>query len=401
MAKFMSVMRNLGPGMVITAAFIGPGTVTVCLIAGNHYGFQLLWVMLFACIATIILQEMAARLGLITGGGLTEAIHKNIQSPIIKRISMFLIATGILLGNTAYEAGNISGTLIGMRFVLGSSWPDLLGNTLIYCIIASFLYKGTFASIEKLFVLLVGIMSMAFCIAAFLVSPDISLMMKGFFTLTFPQGSLLTLIGLIGTTVVPYNLFLHPAIVAAKWKDAENLTMVRWDTVIAIAAGGLISVFIIITGAGAHANKITQITDLSRSFETIYGTAGRYLMGIGIFAAGFTSAVTAPLAASVVAQGIFKWDREKDLGKIRMVWLTVLTAGFIFASLGYKPVEVIRIAQFANGLLLPVIAFFLLWVVNNRSVMGAYKNNALLNTGGIIVLAVTLILGIKGIISLF
>jgi len=249
-------------------------------------------------------------------------------------------------------------------------------------------------------VLLVGIMSVAFCIAGFLLAPDVSQILEGFFTLQLPEGSLLTLIGLIGTTVVPYNLFLHPAIVAAKWKDPENLTMVRWDTAIAIAAGGLISVFIIITGAGTNADKITQISDLSGSFETIYGTAGRYLMGIGIFAAGFTSAVTAPLAASIVAQGIFKWDREKDLGKIRMVWITVLTAGFLFASLGYKPVEVIRIAQFANGLLLPVIAFFLLWVVNNRSVMGAYKNNALLNTGGIIVLAVTLILGVKGIITL-
>jgi len=401
MASFSSVVRNLGPGMVVTAAFIGPGTVTVCLIAGNYYGFQLLWVMLFACVATMVLQEMAARLGLITGSGLTEAIQKNIEHSFVRKSSLTLIFMGILLGNAAYEAGNISGTLIGMRFLFGTSWPDVLGNVLIYAIIALFLYKGSFATIEKLFVLLVGVMSIAFCIVGILLKPDIMGIFRGLFNISFPDNSLLTIIGLIGTTVVPYNLFLHPSIVAAKWKGPDNLAFVRWDTVIAIAMGGIISMFIIIAGAGANAGKISQIADLSGSFETVFGTAGKYLMGMGIFAAGFTSAITAPLAASIVAQGIFGWHAKNDMQKIRMVWFAVLTAGFVFASLGYKPVEVIRIAQFANGLLLPVIAIFLLWVVNKRSLMGDFKNNAFLNASGILVLLVTIILGIKGIVSLF
>ena len=103
----------------------------------------------------------------------------------------------------------------------------------------------------------------------------------------------------------------------------------------------------------------------------------------------------------MVARGLMGWKDDIKDYRFRMVWLSILTAGFLFSSVGYKPIEIIKLAQFANGLLLPLIAVFLIWVVNQQKVMGAYKNTYWQNWMGCIVLLVTILLGIKGIAGLF
>jgi manganese transport protein len=390
-------LRNSGPGILITAAFIGPGTVTVCLLAGNNFGYALLWTMLFATITTIVLQEMSARLGLVTGAGLSQAIRQSIHVSLIRFVVFALIFTGILLGNAAYEAGNISGTLIGISMVVDSDIPSYLLNLLVYIPAILLLYFGTFKHIERFFIALVVLMSIAFLLTAVMSGPELFSLFKGFITPTLPSESLLTLVGLIGTTVVPYNLFLHADIIHQKWQSVESLPAVKKDTIIAISIGGLISACIIITGASFSGTEIRGISELSVPFTQMYGSAGKYLFGFGIFAAGFTSTITAPLAASLVAKGLFGWDLESDKNKIRTVWITILTTGYILASVGYKPIEIIKIAQFANGLLLPLIAGFLIWVVNRKSLMGQFVNSTLQNILAVFVLFVTLILGMKGV----
>lgn len=149
MVKILNILKNTGPGILITAAFIGPGTVTVCLLAGNNFGFALLWTMLFATVTTIILQEMSARLGLVTGAGLSHAIRQSVHLSIIRYFVFALIFTGILLGNAAYEAGNISGTLIGIRMLAGTDTPSYMLNLLVYVPAFILLYFGTFQSIER------------------------------------------------------------------------------------------------------------------------------------------------------------------------------------------------------------------------------------------------------------
>jgi manganese transport protein len=394
--KISELLKNTGPGILITAAFIGPGTVTVCLLAGNNFGFALLWTMLFATVTTIVLQEMSARLGLVSGAGLSQAIRQSIHLPVIRHVTFALIFTGILLGNAAYEAGNISGTLIGIRMVVDVDIPSFLLNLLVYLPAFLLLYLGTFKHIERFFIALVVLMSIAFLATAIMSAPDFLQLLKGFKP-SLPSESLLTVVGLIGTTVVPYNLFLHADVIRQKWQNVHDLPLVKKDTIIAVTIGGLISGCIIITGASFAGTEIRGISELSVPFTQMYGSAGKYLFGFGIFAAGFTSTITAPLAASLVAKGLFGWDHESDRNKIRTVWITILTTGYILASVGYKPIEIIKIAQFANGLLLPLIAGFLIWVVNRKSLMGQFVNSTLQNILAVFVLFVTLILGMKGV----
>ena len=118
-------LKNIGPGALVAAAFIGPGTVTLCTLAGVNYGFHLLWAMLLSILATVVLQEMAARLGIISQKGLSEVIKSEIKHPIINKLMMLLILSAIVVGNASYEAGNISGGVLGLETVFGSPIPSL------------------------------------------------------------------------------------------------------------------------------------------------------------------------------------------------------------------------------------------------------------------------------------
>src|SRR6056300_1699098 len=230
--------QNIGPGTLVAAAFIGPGTVTLCTLAGVNFGFNLLWAMLLSIIATIVLQEMAARLGIISQKGLSEVIREELKNPILKQCITILILSAIVVGNASYEAGNISGGILGLETIFGEfmyTFGNLSINfmSIIIGVIAFvLLYIGNYKFLEKALVTLVLLMSFSFVITAVVTKPNILQILKGMFVPRFPDKSLLTIIGLIGTTVVPYNLFLHASLVKETWKHKSDLLHARKDTLI-------------------------------------------------------------------------------------------------------------------------------------------------------------------------
>ena len=217
----------------MAAAFIGPGTVTLCTVAGVNFGYALLWAMVLSIIATIVLQEMSARLGIISQKGLAEIIRTEIKSPLFKGFSIVLILSAIVIGNAAYEAGNISGGVLGLEAVLGHHSVDIGSFSLNYFSVAIglvafiLLYIGNYKILEKALVSLVILMSIAFIVTAIITKPNLTEVFKGVFVPKFPDDSILIVIGLIGTTVVPYNLFLHASLVKEKWKSKADLVYAR------------------------------------------------------------------------------------------------------------------------------------------------------------------------------
>ena len=399
--------KKSGPGTLVAAAFIGPGTVTLCTLAGVNFGFHLLWAMVLSIVATIVLQEMASRLGIISQKGLSEVIRAEIKHPIINKLIMLLILSAIVVGNASYEAGNISGGILGLetitgelRIVLGSYSLNIL-SFVVGIIAFILLYIGNYKFLERVLVMLVIIMSISFLITAFLTKPAISSILKGALVPSFPEGSLLTIIGLVGTTVVPYNLFLHASLVKEKWNNPKDLKAVRKDTIISIALGGLVSMAIIISASSIGLGEISSAADLAKSLAPLYGDFASYFLGIGLFAAGITSAITAPLAAAYVARGCFGWKSGLKSNQFRAVWFLILSLGVVFSSLGIKPIEIIKFAQVANGILLPVVAGILLWMVNKKVVLGKYVNSKFQNILGFIILIVTIFLGLRGLDKVF
>jgi len=395
--------KNIGPATLIAAAFIGPGTVTLCSIAGVKFGFNLLWAMLLSIIATLVLQEMSARLGVVSQRGLSEVLRDQIKNPVVKILSFLLIISAIVIGNAAYEAGNISGGVLGLSAILPNSSIDIGSfslnylNLVIGVIAFIILYIGNYKVLERILVVLVILMSLSFVITAFVTKPDIISVLKGVFIPQFPDDSLFTIIGLIGTTVVPYNLFLHASLVKEKWHRKEDLPLVRKDTFIALIVGGIVSMAIIISASSSNLTSINSAIDIAKGLEPIYGSLAKYFLAIGLFAAGITSAITAPLATAYVMKGIFGWKKSLKSKRFKAVWMFILLLGVLFSSLHIKPIEIIKFAQIANGILLPVISGFLLWIMNKKEVLGKYSNNLTQNILGFIILGVTIFLGLKSI----
>ena len=400
-----NLFKHIGPGPLVAAAVIGPGTVTVCTLAGANFGYDLLWALALSMIATIVLQEMSARLGLITQKGLSEVLRTEIKQQQLRFLVIVLVLSAIVIGNTAYEAGNISGGVLGLEVFLDgistktgaiSYLPLLIGLTAFVI-----LFIGNYKLLERLLVAMVILMSLAFMLTAIIVQPNLSKMLRGTFLPTFPEGSMLTIVGLIGTTVVPYNLFLHASLVKEKWNSPKDLGLARKDTMIAIILGGLVSMSIVICSASIKSDDINNATDLALALEPLFGVNAKYIMAIGLGAAGITSAITAPLAAAYVATGCLGWSTNLKSKRFRLVWMTVLLLGVLSASLGVKSIEIIKFAQFANGVALPLIAGILIWMMNNSKLLGNYKNSKLQNIIGIVIVGITIFLGLKGILSVF
>ncbi len=394
--------KNIGPGPLVAAAFIGPGTVTVCTIAGVTHGFTLLWAMLLSIIATIVLQEMSARLGVISQKGLSEVIRTEISNPFFKVLAIILILSAIVIGNAAYEAGNISGGVLGLEAFTGStSAYGSLWSIGIGVVAFVVLYIGNYKVLEKALISLVVLMSLAFLITAILTKPDLLQILKGLFTPNFSDDNILTVMALVGTTVVPYNLFLHAALVKEKWQSVSDLKHARKDTIIAVILGGFVSMCIIISAAAIKDGQVTNATDLAKGLEPLFGNYAKYFLSIGLFAAGITSAITAPLAAAYVATGCLGWCSNMKSLNFRLVWMLILGLGVLFSSIGFKSIEIIKFAQVANGLLLPLIAGFLLWVMNKSSILGRYKNAVIQNIFGFMIFGIALFLGVKSILKVF
>ena len=392
----MSFKKFFGPSTLVAAAFIGPGTVTLCTLAGSQSGYSLLWALLFSILATIILQEMAARLGLITQQGLGEVIRQQSQS-FLKLIFILIVFSAIIIGNAAYEAGNISGAILGLDLFHGGfkGWPMVLG-----VIAGSLLFIGQYRWIERLLIGLVVMMSICFLLTVFIVRPSFMDIIQGVIPKRFDSGELLLVLGLIGTTVVPYNLFLHASSVKEKWKKPEELSALRIENLVAVGLGGLISCCILITAAATLHQGDTTINnaaDMAVQLEPLFGTFAKYAIAVGLFAAGISSAITSPLAAAHAANGLFGWRAAITDYRFRLVWGIVLAIGVIFASLGWKPILIIKFAQIANGILLPIIAGYLLYIMNQSAILGKYVNSTKQNIIGGIVVALMIVIGVKGI----
>ena len=396
---------RFGPGLLVTAAFIGPGTVVTASRAGAEFGFALIWTLLLAVSATVVLQEMASRLGLVARLGLAEAIRHTIPNPIVKRLAVTLILIAIVLGNTAYQTGNLLGAGWGMAAIVDLS-PQL-SAALLGAIVATAISMG--ASARWLRTLLVGIvlmMSALFLATACYLRPNVWEVARQAVSFSVPEGSVVTALALIGTTVVPYNLFLHAKLVQSRWSAdlelGQSIRESRLDTLVAVTLGGLVTMSILITAAVAFGSASMVPSDaaqLSQQLEPLLGKFGKYLFGAGLFAAGLTSSITAPLAAGYVAAEVFN---KPPMWLEKGTALSVVILGTVLAVVrGGSPRETIILAQATNGLLLPLVALFLLWVVNDQNLLEDHRNSWPLNITAAIAAVITCILGGKSLAVLF
>ncbi|MEB7725542.1 Nramp family divalent metal transporter [Mammaliicoccus fleurettii] len=387
-----------GPGMIITASFVGPGTVTTMTQGGAGFGYSLLWAVIFSIIATIALQEMVARLALVTNEGLGEAIRDIFNHHLLKIITVWFSMVAVAVGCAAYISGDLLGTSLGAAYLLDI--PEHIIAPVIGIIILLIGLKGSYDLIEKVMTVLVLIMGVIFITTVIIIQPDFGAVLKGAFVPSIPNGSLLTVIALIGTTVVPYNFFIHATSIHERFNGVKDLKIVRTDTILAIGLGGLISAAILITaGTLIEGREVKSLVELSEPLKPILGDFAPLFMSIGLFSAGLSSAIASPMGAAATISSCLRWKGGLKSKKYRLVFAIVIFIGIITSSLGFEPLEVLLIAQALNGIILPLIAVLIFIILNKKNMMGKFANGIVLNIIGIFVVLVVSFLGIYSLID--
>ena len=396
MPKYLSLSSGLSSVLiwsVISAAFIGPGTVTTCAVTGSRFGLDLLWALTFSTLATVFLQEAAARITLASGLSLGQLLTKAYG----QRIHWVILALfgAVTLGCAAYQAGNILGAVGGLSLLIGvptGGFPTQVLTALVGVVCAALLWQGSPRFIASFLGLVVFGMGIAFAYVAWSASPDMGHLAKSLIVPSIPAGSMVLVIGLIGTTIVPYNLFLGSGIGQAS--NQQSLAEMRWGIGIAVLIGGLISMMILISGT-LITGEFTFL-NVAQTLAARLGSWAGALFAFGLFAAGFSSALTAPLAAAITGQSLLGWQVQST--PYRATWLGVMAVGMTFGLSGAKPVPIIVLAQVANGLLLPIVTIFLLLAVNNKTLLpAAYRNNFWQNSILVAIVCITAFLGLRNI----
>lgn len=352
---------------LIAAAFIGPGTVTTAARAGSEGGWAYAPFVLLAAFAGFLLMEMSARITLVSGQTLGQVLGER------RRWLAVLCFVAVLLGCVAYQAGNLVGALGGLQLVFGLDrwWVLVLG-----LLAGVVLWPGETRWIARALAGVVTLMALVFLVAAGqLVLGDAPLVGNNVVNTN-------TIIGLVGTTIVPYNFFL-----AAGLSQGQQVGEMRIGLFMSFVVGGLITLGILVVGSVA--TSFTTFADLARTLDAMLGSWSKVVLGTGLFAAGFSSAVTAPLAAAIAGRELLL--REPGEASVvrqpwfRFIWGGVLGIGILVGLLEIDIVTIILAAQVANGFLLPLIAAIVLVYANDRSLLAERVNAWWQNLAGLLV----------------
>lgn len=398
---------------IISAAFIGPGTVTTATKAGVFFHYDLMWTMVFSVIACLLLQEASARIAIFSGMNLGEAIAMHFGDKKSKVVVFTLIIGAIILGSAAYETGNILGSVEGLGFIFGKI--NKIWFVLFIGIISFFAFRlKSIRSIAQVLGAFVYIMGLAFILTAIFAHPNISKMMHGILVPTIPDvpGAGLLVLGIIGTTVVPYDLFLGSGII----DKTQTIKEARLGLSVSIILGGMISMAIMTVGSSItegmgpgfykHLDFNFELMKSGLYLNSYINDYAVYIFGFGMFAAGLTSAITAPLASAITAKSIFqKGDWRTKSFKFQSITVGILLVGIFFGLKQIKPVPAIILAQALNGFILPFVSIFMLIIINNPKVMKNRLNSHFSNIMLSLVVWITLLMGtfnvLKAVLSTF
>lgn len=342
---------------VISAAFIGPGTVTTAVAAGSQFQLDLLWSVTFATVGCIILQEISARITIASGLTLGESMTRRFGVERGRWIR-WIVGGSVVLGCAAYEAGNILGAVAGLNLMTG--WDGRILTVISTLAAGLVLWVGGKNWISNLMMLLVVIMGIAFAALAVVqpIGPDE--LARALVVPQVPLGSELIVLGLIGTTIVPYNVFIGSGI-----SKGQTIPLMRVGLSVSVAIGGLITAAILI--AGTSIKQFGSFPELASAMSANVGPWGAIALAAGLFAAGFSSAITSPYASSLIATNVFGFQQKKH---IRTAWMAVLLTGFAFGISGIRPIPVILAVQAINGLILPLLTIYLVVIVNDHRIVG-------------------------------
>lgn len=398
LAGFLAVM---GPGIITGFAGNDAGGVATYSAVGAHYGFSLLWLLVISTVGLLLIQEMCARMGAVTGKGLSDLIRENfgVRWTMLAMLAL-LVANG---ANVVAEFAGIAASLELLRVPRTVSVP--IAALAIWAIVVFFSYR----TVERtLFVLILAFV--AYPVSAFVVNPDWGSVTRGLVTPSLPleQTALVAALALVGTTITPYMQFYIQASIVDKGIDREAYRLARVDVILGALLTGLNGFFIVVV-AGAvlfpAGIVVESADDAARALGPLAGPAAGLLFGVGLLGASTLAAAIMPLSTAYAVTEAFGWEsgisKRFSEAPIFMGLFTFLIVGgaAIVALTDVALIPLILVSQVVNGLLLPVVLFFILRLASDRAVMGIHANSAAQRALGIAVAALASTLSVALVVA--
>ena len=375
----------MGPGIITGFAGNDAGGVTTYTAVGAHYGFQLMWLLFLSTAGLLVVQEMCARMGAVTGKGLSDLIRERfgVRWTIVAMLAL-LIANG---SNIVAEYAGIAASLELFQVQRIVSVP--IAAVLIWVLVVFFSYR----IVERaLFVLVLAYL--AYPISAIIVGPPWGDVVRDTVIPTLPleQAALVAALALVGTTITPYMQFYIQASVVDKGIDVEQYRFERVDVLLGAILTGLNGFFIlIVAGAVLHPAGIhvDSAADAARALGPLAGAQAQLLFGVGLFGASLLAATVMPLSTSYAICEAFGWEsgisknfREAPVF-MGLFTLLVVVGALIVLSPSVPLIPLILVSQNVNGLLLPIVLVFILKLAGDRRIMGEHANGRVSQVIGI------------------
>lgn len=384
----------LGPGIITANVDNDAGGIATYSLAAANYGYAILWMMVPTTIALIVVQEMCARMGAVTGKGLADLIRESFGVKVTFYVMIALFVTN--LGNTISEFAGIAASL--ELFGVSKYLSVPISAVFVWLLIV----KGSYRTVEKVF-LVACLVYIAYPVAAFMAKPQWDVILKATVTPQFKPDSayMMTLIGIIGTTIAPWMQFYQQSAVVEKGITAEQYGFTRLDVIVGCVLAITVAFFMMVACAStihAHGLKIETAADAAHALKPLVGQYASSLFAFGLFNASLFGACILPLStAFYICEGM-GWESgvDKDFEQApQFFWFfTVIIA--ISALLILVPnaplMKIMFLSQVLNGIVLPFVLIVMLLLINNKKLMGSFANGPVFNGIAWVTVAVMVVL---------
>jgi len=400
----LDILKFIGPGLLVTVGFIDPGNWASNLAAGADYGYTLLWIVTLSTIMLILLQHNVAHLGIATGLCLAEATSIYIKPRYSK-----LLLSSAMLASISTSLAEILGGAIALKMIF--SIPIRAGAILVTVFVLIMLFTNSYKMVEKWIIAFVSVIGLSFLYELSLVNIDWDSAIKGWVTPSFPNGSMLIIMSVLGAVVMPHNLFLHSEVIQSRQWNLQDETIIKkqlryefFDTLFSMIIGWAINSAMILLAAATFFKTGTPVSELEQANQLLtplLGNNAAIVFATALLFSGLASTTTSGMAAGTIFAGMYKepYDIKDNHSRLGVAVSLIFALGIIF--LISNPFKGLIISQMCLSIQLPFTIFTQVYLTSSAKVMGKYKNSIfskiiLYALGGIVT-----ILNIALLISLF